>query len=328
VSRPPVSIVLLNFNHGLFLPIALEALIAALGPEDEILAFDDASTDNSLDIYRGFEKSCPQLRLFAKVQNQGIIACMNEGLSEASKEYVYFAASDDRVEAPFLNTMLKLLGAHPEAGLASCRTRIIDADGNDLGVLQTPKVLDQPGFMPPENLARAFMNDDNWLVGVSTIYRRVPLQKAGGFRVDLGSFCDGFASRVIAMRCGACFSPDVLTNWRRMEEGYSSSQSADMAKVRTIAANAPALMGGDYADAFQPAYAKRWENRWLFGARYYAWCRRQNARYPQGDASGPVRAILALARIAVGLIMFLRYRPQDLWAVIRRRAVYWLKEKL
>jgi glycosyltransferase involved in cell wall biosynthesis len=324
VSRPPVSIVLLNYNQGPFLPVTLKALIAALGPDDEILAFDDCSTDNSVDIYQGFAERCPQIRLFVKAQNQGVIACMNEGLSEASMDYVYFAASDDQVEATFLDTMMTLLGTHPDAGLATCRTRIIDADGKDHGPLQTPIVLRQAGFLPPKQVAIAFMNDDNCLVGVSTIYRCAPLRAAGGFRAELGSFCDGFASRAVAMRHGACYSPAVLTNWRRMEEGYSSSQSTDLTAVQNIANIALKLMEAEYADAFQAAYATRWKGRWLFGARYYAWCRRQNARHPNGGTGWFGKPMLAAARIATGLILFLRYRPRDLWAVIKRRLAYGL----
>jgi len=252
---------------------------------------------------------------------------MNEGLSEASNDYIYFAASDDQVEVPFLDTMAKLLGAHPQAGLAGCRTRIIDAEGKNHGILQTPILPNRPDFLSPENVAQAFMDDDNWLVGVSTIYRRAHLEEAGGFRPELGSFSDGFASRVVAMRHGACFSPDVLTNWRRMEEGYSSSQSTDMSQVRRIVDDALELMGGEYSDAFPPGYAARWRGRCIFGALYYGWCRRQEARHPQETASGPVKALKALTRIAMGLIMFLRHRPRDLWTVIRRRLAYGLNEK-
>ena len=327
MTRPPVSIVLLNFNHGRFLPMALEAMIAALGPEDEIVAFDDASTDNSVDIYRDFANRCPQLRLIAKAQNQGIIACMNEGLAEASHDILYFAASDDRVEATFLDTMATLLGTHPRAGLASCRTRIIDAEGHAHGVLQTPIVLGQPGFLPPENVARAFMVDDNWLVWISTLYRRAPLEEAGGFRPELASFSDGFASRVVSMGHGACYAPEVLTSWRRMEEGYSTSQSMDPSKVLEILENALDLMGGAHSAAFEPGYGARWKGRWLFGARYSAWCRRQEARHPQESASGPAKAMGALTRGVMGVMMFLRYRPRDIWTVIRRRLAYALEEK-
>jgi hypothetical protein len=200
---------------------------------------------------------------------------------------------------------------------------LLDEDGRDLGPLKTPRVRNVPGFLDSTEVAREFLEDDNWLVGASTIYRRAPLLDAGGFLPELGSFCDGFASRVVALRHGACFSPDALTNWRRMAEGYSSSEAADMKRMTAICNTALTLMSTTYADCFPPDYPARWRGRWLFGARYYGWHQRQKAR---GHADGPLRRMLRLAPMAVILgVLFLRYRPRDLVPVLKRRLSYLLE---
>jgi glycosyltransferase involved in cell wall biosynthesis len=310
----------LNYNHGRFLAEALGALCAGLEPGDEILAFDDASSDDSVAIYRDFAGRVPQLRLCLKERNQGIIACMNEGLREVRHGYVYFAASDDRVESGFLPAMRSMLAQYPEAGLASCRCRLIDEGGVDLGLLKTPKVRSIAGFLDPTEVARAFLEDDNWLVGASTIYRRAPLLEAGGFLPDLGSFCDGFASRVVALRHGVCFSPDALTTWRRLAEGYASSEVANMERMSRICDTALTLMSTSYADCFPPQYPRRWRGRWLFGARYYGWRQRQTSC---GSAVGLLRRALRIAQtILVAGALFLRYRPRDLVPVLKRRWSY------
>jgi len=54
----------------------------------------------------------------------------------------------------------------------------------------------------PAAVARILMRDDNWLTGNTTLYRRAPLIAAGGFSPELGSFCDGYVSRLLAARCG------------------------------------------------------------------------------------------------------------------------------
>lgn len=320
MTSASISIVLLNYNHGRFLADALHALAANLGPQDELLAFDDASTDDSVEIYRRFAEIIPQMRLCLKERNQGVIACMNEGLRHARHDFVYFAASDDRVEPRFLPTMRALLEAHPAAGLASCRCRLIDESGNDLGLLQTPKVRDVPGFIEPPEVARLFLEDDNWLVGASTVYRRRPLLDAGGFLPELGSFCDGFASRVVALRHGACFSPQALTNWRRMAEGYSSSEAVDVDRMVKIADNALTLMSTTYSDCFPSQYPRRWHGRWLFGALYYGWKQRRKSRAHDEGPLGRTTGILE--SIAVSLVLFLRHRPRDVWPVLKRRLSY------
>ena len=37
----------------------------------------------------------PRIRLIARQQNQGVVACMNQGLSLARGRYICFAAADD-----------------------------------------------------------------------------------------------------------------------------------------------------------------------------------------------------------------------------------------
>ncbi|MGE0651216.1 MAG: glycosyltransferase family 2 protein [Alphaproteobacteria bacterium] len=320
MTEVSISIVLLNYNHGRFLTDALASLCASLEPDDEVLAFDDASTDDSVETYREFAAKVPQLRLCLKERNQGVIACMNEGLRKVQHDYVYFAASDDRVEPGFLPAMRALLRAHPGAGLTSCRCRLIDESGRALGLLPTPKVRDVPGFLDPSGVAKAFLEDDNWLVGASTIYRRKPLLDAGAFLPELGSFCDGFASRVVALRHGACFSPDALTNWRRMEEGYSSSEAANMERMTRICDTTLTLMATTYADCFPLEYRERWRGRWLFGTRCRSWRQQQKGH---AGVEGPLRgAWLILKAVVVSGALFLRYRPRDLMPVLKRRLAY------
>jgi glycosyltransferase involved in cell wall biosynthesis len=322
VIRPSISIVLINYNHGRFLGEALTALCARLEPDDEILAFDDASTDHSVTVYREFAAKVSQLHLRLKERNQGVIASMNEGLRAVRHDYVYFAASDDRVTADFLPTMRDLLAAYPTAGLASCRCRLIDEVGRDLGLMQTPKVRNVASFLDRTEVAQALLEDDNWLIGASTIYRRKPLLDAGGFLPELSSFSDGFASRVVALRHGSCFSPDALTTWRRLPEGYSSAEAANQERMIRICNTAVELMSTTYKDCFPPDYPRRWRGRWLFGTRYYGWRRRQEAH---AHADGLLGRLLRIAgSIVVSGGLFLRYRPRDLLPVVKRRLSYFL----
>ncbi len=325
MNRPPVSVILLNYNHGKFLGEALSALKAALAPEDELLAFDDASTDDSVSIYRSRVVELPQMKLMLKSTNQGVIACENEGLAVARHPYVYFAASDDLVDPPFFDSMLTLFAAHPSAGLVACRARLIDRNGRNLGMLKTPKVLTEPGFLPPNIVSKVFLRKENWVVGSGTIYRRDALLAAGGFLSELGSFADGFACRVVAFRDGACFTPKVLSNWRQMTEGFATLETANLDKVRAIGERAFALMRGPYADTFPSGYPMRWYRRWMFGAIYYGWSRRITNWTKRGVATrgaGVRRLVAAISNSIVGAALFIYWRPRDIGEVLLRRIAY------
>jgi glycosyltransferase involved in cell wall biosynthesis len=329
--RPQLSVVLLNYNHGQFISEAFTALAEALDRNDELIVIDDASRDDSVATLERLRPLFPSFRLVVHDRNQGVVAGMNEGLGLASHNYIYFAASDDRVSEALFEKSMPLLGRYPEAGVSTARMRLIDKDGGDLGLLKTAVVSPEPRYLPPAEVAQAIYREDNWLVGCSTIYRRDALISCGGFRLELGSFCDGFASRLLALKYGACFIPDALSFWRRMSEGYSQSETADKARVAHNAQTAMALFRGPYADVFLPAYADRWLRRWMFGARSYAiygW-RMRASRWMERAGAGWARPLLPLMKAAVTavwaaltLLLFLRLRPFDVLPTLRRRIRY------
>jgi len=208
-----------------------------------------------------------------------------------------------------------LLDANPEAALFSARSDVIDIEGVRESTLATAAPLREPGFISPGAAARQLMRDDNWLTGNTTLYRRDMLIAAGGFAAELGSFCDGYVSRLLALRHGACYSPEVLGAWRRHSGGYAWSQTADWARTQELAAAVRRRIDTD-SIPFPPGYAHRWTQRYLFGARRFALARRTEA----ARARGPLALGWARVReVSTSLALFAAYRPWDIAAVARRR---------
>jgi glycosyltransferase involved in cell wall biosynthesis len=330
-NRPLVSVILLNYNHGHFIEEAFRALAQALSQEDELIVIDDASQDDSVATIQQLRPLFSTLQLVAHARNQGVVAGMNEGLRLATREYIYFAAADDRVMPNLFEASLTMFAAHPEAALCTARARIIDNAGTDLGLLKTPVVDRSPRYLSSQEVAMASYRDDNWLVGCSTIYRRDFLLAAGGFRPELGSFCDGFASRLLAFEHGACFIPDALSCWRRMSEGYSQSETADRERVEQIADNSLTLFKGTYRHIFSPQYADRWQRRWIFGARAHALYKerisqtrelKRLAQHWKPSMAAAMNIPVTIAWATKLIFLFMRMRPFDLWPTFWRRLNY------
>ena len=325
------SIILLNYNHGRFIGEALTALIAELGAGDELIVIDDASNDDSLDVIATFSAHCSQLRLVRHTSNRGVIAGMNEGLDASQNELIYFAASDDRVMPGFLSRARTEIAKHETAALVTAQARLMDETGRDLGMMPTPRLAGEELFLPPHAAQEALIHDDNWLVGAATVYRRTSLQSIGGFRDELGSFCDGFASRVLACQFGACTIPAALVWWRRLTEGYSSSEALNPTRTDAIAQLTSALMLGTYASIFPPKYVRRWLARWRFAAWMYRLMstEQRTVRTITGflePLGGPgrivgyvVERILKGLRLILAIALLSLMRPFDLITVARRR---------
>lgn len=60
----------------------------------EIIAVNDGSTDNSLEVLENYQKNCNYLKIISQ-ENQKLPAARNNGLDAASGDYIYFMDSDD-----------------------------------------------------------------------------------------------------------------------------------------------------------------------------------------------------------------------------------------
>lgn len=314
-----LSVVLTSYNYARYLPAALLALAAQTRPADELIVIDDCSDDDSVAIVNSLLGRFAEPLLIQNPSNLGTIANLNRGLELTRGEVVYFAAADDVTDPALFERGMALLAEHPRAALFSARSDVVDTEGRIEGTLATAIPLRHPGYIAPEAVALILMQDDSWLTGNTTLYRRASLVAAGGFAPELGSFCDGYVSRLLAARNGACFSPEVLGAWRRHAGGFAWSQTADLTRAKQLATAVERRMEAD-ATAFPPGYSRRWAGRHLFGAQRFGLVRSRAEARSRGVAA---RLWARIYEVAMTLGLFIVYRPWDAVAVARRHVTVW-----
>ena len=326
-----LAIFMPNSNHAHFLPTAIEALLTQSVQPREICILDDASSDDSARVIREYASRHPHIRPVFLSKNRGVIRNLKEWLEQSSDDYVMFAAADDVVLPGLVEQSLALLAAYPQAGLCSARSRLIDTMGKDLGQYPSPRPLAASGFISPELAASTLMKYDGWFMGNTTIYRRLALVDAGGFDEGLAGFCDGYASRVIALKHGACFIPADLACWRRTRDGVASLTVSQVSTAVSVANRAVLLMTTTHSSYFPANYARRWRGRWLFSTAMVCmqgltWQDRTRGlaslfgawRKPQQFSL----SLLAMMPIRIAEVVLLAVmRPWDLWTVFCRRVL-------
>jgi glycosyltransferase involved in cell wall biosynthesis len=324
-----LSVLMPNYNHGRYISEALDAILAQSVQPREICVVDDASTDDSRTVITRYAAQHPHIRPVFLQHNRGVLRNLQDWLLAAEDDFLYFAAADDKVMPGLFARSLALLTAFPESGLCSAAARLMDAGGRDLGGFPTPCPLRRDGYIPASYAARLLLRDDTWMMGNTTIYRRKALLDAGGFRPELAALTDGYASRAIALRHGACFIPDELGYWRRDDRGVASNTTADFTKLTSVADMACRLMTGEHAALFPPRYPERWRKRWLYGAL----ARRDTTkdRPPTDWLRRVMDDITPTDRLAFGLLDrlrrhslivgygFIRLRARDLLPAVQRR---------
>ncbi|MGZ8403031.1 MAG: glycosyltransferase family 2 protein [Rhodoplanes sp.] len=312
-----LTVVLPNFNHARFLPFAFEGILGQSRPANELIVIDDDSTDDSVAVIESYLRGHANARLVRNEKNQGVVRNMNAGLAMASGSLVFFAAADDITYPALFATATSLLNAYPQAALFSAKSDIIDGEGRSHGPFATPTPLKVPGFISPATAGRLLLRDDGWFMGNTTVFRRAPLLAAGGFTEELGAFADGYVSRLLALKQGACFSPSVLAAWRQTEGGVAWSQTISLEKTNKLIAAVERKMAAD--GVFPPGYAERWKRRHLFGALRFRLVQERRS------AQALSRTLLHLVREQwLTAWWFATLRPWDVYAVLRRRLAWFV----
>ncbi len=141
MTLPPnpgrVSAVVASYNHARFLVRRMDSLLAQTHPDLEIVVIDDKSPDESVEVLRRYE-SDPRVRVVLREENGGWVAVSNQGIDLTSGDYVLFANCDDYCEPRMVERLVAALQRHPSAGIAFCRSLMVDEQdrvlGDDFGI--------------------------------------------------------------------------------------------------------------------------------------------------------------------------------------------------
>ena len=303
-----VTVVLTNYNHSRFLRESIGTLFNQTRPADEYIIIDDASTDDSVAMILDLISGIPEAKLVQNSKNIGCVAGMNKGLSMANGDIVLFAAADDVYYPRLFEVGVGLLEAYPQSAIFSARSDLIDAASSNKGRFPSPKPLAVSGFLDTTAALRHMLRDDSWFMGNTALYRRSALLAEGNFDEELGAFADGYMCRLLALRYGACFTPEILAGWRRLEGGMAWSNAMNIDGAKQFIASVESRML-ETAGLFPAQYIHRWQRRHLFGCRRFALLH---------DKRGLPAQLKRWANTVKILWMFLLLRPWDIGTVSRR----------
>jgi glycosyltransferase involved in cell wall biosynthesis len=254
-----------NRNHAMYLRHSIPAMLNQERPADEIIIFDDCSTDDSVAVIRDFQSRASNLRLIERERNKGVVANLNEGLALATGDYVAFPGADDLIHSDFLARTAALLDAHPAAACATGCAAIRDHNDRVTGYRPLLWPLGDEGYIGPDAYRRLLRRGDNHFLGAVLLYRREALVAIGGFDPLLGSMSDGIAARRLAARHGFCFTPAVLGVWRNQGGNYSMVSATDPQILAPMIARFCEVLEAEPAGLFDEDYAQRLACRIRFG---------------------------------------------------------------
>jgi glycosyltransferase involved in cell wall biosynthesis len=127
-----VTAIVASYNHSRFLPSRIESLLKQTYSNIEVLVIDDCSPDNSKEVLQSYLDQ-KNYQLVLRERNGGWVQVSNQGFELSQGEYILFANCDDSCDPLMIAALVDALESQPNAGVAFCRSLMVDELGKELG---------------------------------------------------------------------------------------------------------------------------------------------------------------------------------------------------
>ncbi len=198
-----VSVIIVNYNAGKYLPRCLEALLKQDYTDFEVIIVDNASTDGSLEAI----PSDPRISVFPLDQNWGFAKGNNRGSYQAKGKWLALLNPDAFPEPNWLSSLMKATRDYPEFGMfgstqiSADNPSVLDGTGDIYHIAGIP----QRGNYghPVSDLPET--GEVFGPCAAAALYRKDVFDAVGGFDEAFFCYCEdvdlAFRLRLRGVRC-------------------------------------------------------------------------------------------------------------------------------
>jgi glycosyltransferase involved in cell wall biosynthesis len=219
--RPSLGVLITYHNEGRLLAECLDTLLAQSDRPDEILIFDDASSDPA---EKHVEEGRQGVRILRGEKNMGAGLARNELLRLSRSDFIHFQDADDFFDPSWCGSVRAAIDTG-EADIILNNVSAVDAAGT---AVIASKLYNFHGLFLANDLTAFFLTEYTNILVAMTTFRREAALSAGGFlpRETL-TFAEDFEFHIRLFAQGSKFKviPDALVIKRRRPDSLSRDGS-------------------------------------------------------------------------------------------------------
>lgn len=157
-ATPRISVIIPCYNHGQYLPNAINSILSQQYAATEIIVIDDGSTDNTAAVVQQY----PEVK-YVFQENKGLSAARNTGVRHSSGSILMFLDADDWFCQDAFNISLRWLAQNPGAAFVSGAHKKVSPAGD---------MLEHVAFEVPSNHYRHLLEGNYIGMHGTVMYRR------------------------------------------------------------------------------------------------------------------------------------------------------------
>lgn len=222
---PKVTVLMSVHDEERYLREAIDSVLAQSFQDFEFLILDDASTDSSPAIVRGYDDE--RIRLIENRRNLGLTRSLNQGIELARGIYIARMDADDLSKPERLAKQVAFLDAHSDCAAVATYSTKIGPDSAEVGLARTPVDGDE---------VRRRLRRRNCITHGTVMMRKEALQRVGCYDEAMERAQDyDLWLRLSEDHC-ICTIPELLYLWRQHGDSISvqhleeQDRFAEMAK--------------------------------------------------------------------------------------------------
>ena len=203
-----VSVILPAYNAAVYLPYAIDSVLAQAYAEWEIVIVDDGSTDHTGAVVDSYRPKLGDRLQYLHQPNRGVSAARNTGIRAARGKFIALLDADDVWLPHRLERGVEAMDADPAAGLVHARVARIDTRGLVTGQLKV-----QPKYLSGRIASHIYTRHAH-LICTTVIFRKSCLETAGWFDEAMQTTEDRDLWFRIALRYKIAYIDEVLAYYR------------------------------------------------------------------------------------------------------------------
>ncbi|MDA8592966.1 glycosyltransferase, partial [Planctomycetota bacterium] len=234
---PEISVAMATFQGREFLQEQFESLLKQTRQPDEVIIYDDASSDDTVSLLKAFRCRAPfRVEIIEGTENAGVNHAFGTALAACRGTYIFFCDQDDLWESEKIGRFMAAFQSNRNIGLVFCDASQIDAEG-----LALPESLWQQIKFNKQR-RRRFRRDPlgellrgaNFVYGMAAAFRAESIQPFCRINADPGGMTHDtwFALHVVAIGWQAVALEEKLVRYRR--HGRQATKKESLSKSEGV----------------------------------------------------------------------------------------------